>query len=326
MRTIVRRARLVVPLLLAGSAGIAAEAVAQPHLAARERVIYLTREWTGERDQYGRPLVSDRVLERMRHVGVEEAWAALRDAGYHNQLDTGWEILIPDEVMVGRALTTAFLPRRPGLDDRMTAEGRGMGFGGGTNQWPMGLLVNGDVIVADHYGKLREGAFLGDNLAQAIHANSRNGAIIYGHARDIVGVRDVPGFNVWAKAWHPSSSRERMLASINEVVRIGEAVVLPGDVVLATEAGVVFIPPHLADRVILGSEVVRLLDAFRIEAMREGRYTSQQVYTQAWTDAIQADFFEWLRRDRARIRQQYHAADEVIDRIVETRRYDWENW
>lgn len=321
-----RRWERLTPVMLVAVFAFHAEIEAQPHLVSRERVISLTAEWTGNRDQYGRPLVSDEVLNRMRHVGIEEAWSTLRTAGFSNQLDTGWEILNSGEVMVGRALTTAFLPRRPDLDDRLIAEGRAQGLGGGTNQWPIGLLVNGDVIVADHYGKPREAAFFGDNLAQAIHTNSNNGAIVYGQVRDISGARNIPGFNAWVKTWHPSSSNERMLTSINDIIRIGEAVVLPGDVVLAAEGGVIFIPPHFADRVIVASEVIRLQDAFRIEAMREGRYTSQQVYTQEWTGAILDDYFGWLQRDRTRIHEQYNAAYEVIDRMIQTRSTDWENW
>lgn len=299
---------------------------AQPHLISEERVIFYTAEWDGERDQYGRPLVSDDIIERMKYVGVEEAWGTLRDIGYHNQLEVGWEVLDPEAVMVGRALTTAFLPKRTELDDRLIAMGRELGFGGGTNQWPMGLLVEGDVIVADHYGKLREGAFFGDNLAQAIYASSGNGPVVYGQGRDIAGVRDIEGINVWAKAWHPSSSADRMLISINDIIRVGEAVVLPGDVVLATEAGVIFIPPHLAEKVIVSSEVTRIIDGFRIEAMDAGRYRSQQVYSTDWTDEINEAFYSWLENDRHRLNAEYYVSFELIDWMIESRNRNWQKW
>lgn len=320
------RLKYQLPLLLMISLLLCEQSRTQPQLASEERVIFYTSEWDGERDELGRPVVSDHILERMKYVGVEEAWSTLRDFGYNNQMEVGWEILNSKEVMVGRALTTAFLPRRPGLDDRMTAMGREAGLGGGTNQWPMELLVQGDVIVADHYGKLKEGAFFGDNLAQAVYTNSGNGLVVYGHGRDIVGVQKVEGFNAWVKAWHPSSSNERMLVSINEIIRIGEAVVLPGDVVLANEAGVIFIPPHLAESVINSSEVLRLVDGFRIEAMGEGRYTSQQVYTNEWTDAINEDFYRWLENNRTRLHNEYNTSYEVIDRMIETRNRNWRDW
>lgn len=299
---------------------------AQPHLTDNETVTFYTMEWAGERDEYGRPYVADSILERMRHVSVEEAWSTLRGYGYTSQLEAGWEVVHSGDVMTGRALTTAFLPRRPELDDRMTAIGREEGLMGGTNQWPIGLLTPGDVIVADHYGKIREAAFIGDNLAQAVFSNSGNGAVMYGQARDITGVRQIQGFNAWAKAWHPSSSAERMLISINDIVRIGEAVVLPGDVVLATDSGVMFVPPHLAEAVILNSEITRLTDGFRIEMISEGQYSSQQIYSQEWTGSIRSHFFQWLSDERDRLTNQYNVADEVIGRMVRYQSLDWESW
>jgi len=321
------RAAIVFPAILVTVLVLVTPIVsAQPHLTPSDRVIFYTEEWDGPRDSYGRPLVSEEILERMAHVGVEEAWSALREFGYENQLESNWQILWPDTVMVGRALTTAFLPRRPELDERMTAMGRAEGFGGGTNQWPIGMLVEGDVIVVDHYGKLREAAFLGDNLAQAVYSQSGNGAVIYGQARDISGVRQIEGFNTWSKAWHPSSSAERMLASINEMIRIGEAVVLPGDVVLATEAGVIFIPPHLAESVIVSSEVIRLVDGFRIEMMALGRYSSQQIYAQQWTAEVESHFLRWLASGQQSLAEQYNVGMELVHQILQHRNRNWREW
>lgn len=302
------------------------EIQAQPHLANREKVTFYTLEWSGERDQYGRPYVADSILERMRYVSVEEAWSTLRGYGYTSQLEADWEVVHSGDVMTGRALTTAFLPRRPELDDRMTAMGREEGLMGGTNQWPIGLLTPGDVIVADHYGKEREAAFIGDNLAQAVYSNSGNGAVMYGQARDITGVRQIEGFNAWAKAWHPSSSAERMLISINDIVRIGEAVVLPGDVVLATDSGVVFIPPQLAEAVALNSEITRLTDGFRIEMISAGRYRSQQIYSQEWTDSIRSYYFHWLENERSRLVDQYNVPEDIIEKMIRYQSLDWETW
>ncbi len=298
----------------------------QPHLASVERVRFLTEEWQGDRDKFGRPMVPDAWLERVKNVSVEEAWKSLKELGYHNQLETEWHILRPNEVMVGRAFTTSFLPKRPGLDDRMIALGNKAGFQGGTNQWSMSMLTRGDVIVADHYGKLREGAFLGDNLAQAIYTSSGTGAIINGHGRDIVGVQGIEGINIWAKGWHPSHSAERMLISINDITRIGEAVVLPGDVVLASQAGVIFIPPYLVENILLNSEVVRLEDAFRQEKIAEGKYTSQQVYQTEWTPQINNEFYQWLKNNRLSINEKHQVPFDIIDKMISTKNRDWKSW
>jgi regulator of RNase E activity RraA len=305
---------------------LATGAWSQPQRISAERVILLTAEWKGIRDDLGRPMVSDYLLERMRFVSVEEAWSLLKDYGFNNQLETDWHILQPDQIMVGRAFTTAFLPRNKDLDERFLEMGRAAGFTGGSNQWPISMLRQGDVIVVDHYGKATAGAFMGDNLAQSIYSQSGNGAVIYGQARDITGIRQIEGFNTWTKYWHPSSSAERMLHSINDAIRIGSAVCLPGDVVLAGEGGVIFIPPHYAERIIIGSEVIRLMDGFRIEAMAEGRYTNQQVYATTWTPAIEADFYRWLQQHRSRHLSRYKVDQKLLDQMIKVNNRDWKAW
>ena len=68
---------------------------------------------------------------------------------------------------------------------------------------------------------------------------------------------------------------------------------MPGDVVLGRDGGVLFIPPHLLERVVKIAEVVRLRDMFGHQRLREGKYTPGQIDTQ-WTDEIKKDFLKWL--------------------------------
>lgn len=299
---------------------------AQDQLLTPEQVTYYTLEWNGPRDDMGRPLVSDDVLERMKYVGLEEAWAAIRGAGYNSKYDGDFHIMYPDQVMVGRALTAAFMPMSPELNERMIKNAREKGIPGGANLWPIYLLKKGDVYVADGYGKIEGGTLVGNNLANAIFANSGNGPVFNAGARDLGDLRDLKGFNAWVKGWHPSAIQEMMLVSINGPTRIGAAVVLPGDVVLATEGGVIFIPPHLAERVLISSEVERLSDNFRKERMAQGRYVLGQLYGVEWTQAIDNDYFNWLRSDRARINQSYGVALSTIDKVLETRSRNWREW
>ena len=79
---------------------------------------------------------------------------------------------------------------------------------------------------------------------------------------------------------------------INVPIRIGEATCLPGDVVLGTRTGVVFIPPHLAREVVERSEDVRLRDGFGHQRLREGAYTPGEI-DRKWSEAIEADFATW---------------------------------
>jgi len=84
-----------------------------------------------------------------------------------------------------------------------------------------------------------------------------------------------------------------MLAGINCPTRIGKVTVMPGDVVLGREDGVIFVPPHLAERVVKTSEIIRLRDQFGKQRLREGTYTSGQI-DRKWEDHIERDFSQWL--------------------------------
>ena len=76
---------------------------------------FLTREWKGERFPDGRPKVSDEILDRMKLVTLEEAWAVLRGENFNHQYEGDWMTLDEDDVLVGRAVTATFMPGRPDI-------------------------------------------------------------------------------------------------------------------------------------------------------------------------------------------------------------------
>ena len=189
------------------------------------------------------------------------------------------------------------MPMRPDYDSLIKAKGKSEGRIGNTNSWPIDVLQNGDVYVADSYGKIVDGTLIGDNLGNAIYAHSHRGVIFYGSVRDIEGLEEIKGFNGWVKGYDPSYIQQMMLAGINVPIRIGRATVLPGDVVLAKKGGVVFIPAHYLEDLVLNSEFVELRDAFGHQRLREGKYTPGQI-DQQWTDEIKKDFLQWLNEQK----------------------------
>lgn len=300
--------------------------ISQYQLVPEENVIFYTLEWEGERDQYGRPIVSDNILERMKFVGLEEAWGTLRGANYHDKFEGDWEVLLPEEVMVGRALTATYMPQSPELDKRMHDVGRESGLGGAMNQYPIYMLEKGDVYVADGFGKIIDGTLIGDNLAQGIYSASGNGPVLYGGARDIGGIKDIEGFNTWVKGWDPSYIQNMTLMSINGPTRIGRAIVLPGDVVLATQTGVLFIPPHLAENVLLSSEISRLVDTFRKQRIEEGIYTLNETYGTEWTDEMNEDFYGWVETNHNQLHEGLGVGESTIEQLISTRTRNWRQW
>jgi regulator of RNase E activity RraA len=237
--------------------------------------------------------VDNKWLERLKKVRLEEGWGILRNKGYHNQFEGDWMILNPDSVMTGRVVTAQYLPLRPDYDKIIKDIGKTEKRIGGTNSWPIDVLKDGDVYVADSYGKIVDGTLIGDNLGNAIYARSHRGVIFYGSVRDAEGLAEINGFNAWIKGYDPSYIQQMMLGGINVPIRIGRATVLPGDVVLAKKGGVIFIPAHLVEEVVLNAEFIALRDAFGHQRLKEGKYTPGQIDTQ-WTDEIKKDFLKWL--------------------------------
>ncbi len=260
-----------------------------------EYIKALTPEWKGERFPDGRPKVSDAILDRLKNISIEEAWGVLRNKGFHNQYEGDWMIIHPEEAMTGRVVTAQYMPLRPDLEKYVKEQGikENRSQKGGTNSWPIDALVPGDVYVADGYGKIADGTLIGDNLGNSIYTRGQRGVIFYGGVRDEEGLAEIEGFNGWIKGSDPSYIYQMMLTSINAPIRIGRAIVLPGDVVLAKKYGVIFIPAYLVEDLVITAEVTALRDEFGHQRLREKKYLAGQIDSE-WTEEIKKDFLNWL--------------------------------
>jgi len=278
---------------------------AQPGILTKELLIQYTPDWKGERFPDGRPKVPDSILDRMKKVTLEEAWAVVTGAGFGHQIDDKWVSIHPDKILVGRALTSQWLPGRPDILSVIEAKGKTDGRIGGTNAWPVDMLQPRDVYVSDHFGLKENGASVGDNVGSAIYAKSGNGIVYDGAVRDINGLNELENFTSFVRYYDPShhignaSAGIRLnstMIGINIPIRIGGALVMPGDVVLGRDGAVIFIPPQLAERVVQSSEITRLRDEFGHARLRAGVYTAGQIDGR-WTRPIEADFTSWLRQN-----------------------------
>lgn len=268
---------------------------------SKEELIFLTPEWKGERTDDGRPYVSEAIVQRMKKVTLEEAWAVLKGENFKFQYAENWETINPDSVLVGRAVTATFMPGRP--DIHRVIDNRGHQQDGrikSQNAWTIDMLVKGDVYVVDQFGAHIDGPTIGDNLGNSIYAKTGNGIVYNGAIRDIDGLKEIGSFTSFFRSYHPSHHLNKpdgdlntTLVGINTPTRIGMATVMPGDVVLGRDGGVMFIPPHLAEKVVKTSEIVRLRDMFGHLRLREQKYTPGQIDSR-WSDEIEKDFSQWL--------------------------------
>lgn len=268
-----------------------------------ESIKALTSEWEGERLSDGRPKVSDDLLERLKNISMEEAWGFLRRHGYMNQfenfagtLQNHWMILHPEQTMTGRVVTAQYIPFRPDLSRYVQEQGKRENNPFKiSNSSPINVLTQGDVYVADGYGKMVGGTLIGDNLGTSIWEGSKRGFIFNGSIRDLEGNLEIEGMNGWFRGSDPSAIDQMMLLSINGPIRIGRATVLPGDAVLAKNTGVVFIPAYLVSDLVLSGEVTALRDEFIHMRINDGTYKyKNEGFIGGWSQKIDEDFVSWI--------------------------------
>jgi regulator of RNase E activity RraA len=261
----------------------------------KDELIFLTSQWKGDRFADGRPKVADDLLIRAKNIGIDDAWTVLKNLGYTNQFEGGWKTVNDSIKVVGRVVTAMYLPSRPDVEKEIKERGVAQGRKGNTNSWPIDVLTKGDVYVADGFGKIAGGTLIGSTLGNSIYSKSGNGVIFNGSARDLEGLSEIKGFNAFVRDFHPSFLENMVLMGLNTPIRIGQAIVMPGDLVIADREGVLFIPAHLADQVISTAEFVTLKDKFGFEMVKTNQYSTGEIDSQ-WTDQIKTDFLNWLKK------------------------------
>jgi 4-hydroxy-4-methyl-2-oxoglutarate aldolase len=265
----------------------------------KEELIYLTKAWEGARFENGRPKIPDDLLKRAESISIDVAWQILNNEGYSAQYEGDWQALNTISI-VGRAVTAFYLPSRPDVALQIKQRGEKEGRQGNTNSWPIEVLQNGDVYVADAFGKTLDGTLIGDNLGNAIYAKTGKGVVFYGASRDKEGLSKIDGFNAFVKDWNPTYLKNVMLGGLNTPIRIGHAIVMPGDLVLAKEEGVIFIPAHLVEKVILTAEFIALRDEFGQSMLKTNIYVSGQIDNE-WTPTIKKHFLQWVKDNKSDI-------------------------
>jgi len=261
---------------------------------SKDELVFLTSAWKGERFADGRPKISDSLLQRAKHIMIDDAWTVLRNEGYLNQFEGGWKT-VNDTPMTGRALTAMYMPSRPDVEKNIKERGAKEGRKGNTNSWPIDKLTKGDLYVADAFGKISGGPIMGATLANSIYSKSGNGVVFDGASRDLQEIKNIKGFNAYVRDFHPSFTEEMVLMGLNTPIRIGNVMVVPGDLVIATGEGVLFVPAHMAEQVVSTSEFVIRKDQFGFEMVRNGKYSTGEIDSQ-WNDEIKTEFLKWLEK------------------------------
>jgi regulator of RNase E activity RraA len=283
--------RVLPIILLACGVAVAVPAFSQVK-TTKEQIMFYTSEWKGERFADGRPEIPDSLLKRTLDVSIEDVWDYLQGQGYHCQFDGGWKALHIDKSFAGRALTAQYMPMRPDMARAISAEGKFEKRKGDSNSWPIEQLQPGDVYVADGFGKIVEGTLIGSNLGSGIAAHTHAGFVFDAGIRDQEENREISNLNGFYRGYDPSAWSDMTLTAVNAPVRIGRAIVLPGDLVFAKTDGVIFIPAILAEAAISSAEFTNLEDAFNFELNRSGKNGGE--FEGGWTPDKYDALAKWI--------------------------------
>jgi regulator of RNase E activity RraA len=119
-------------------------------------------------------------------------------------------------------------------------------------------------------------------------------AIIDGGLRDLNEFLPWKDFPVYYRGAHASAMADLVGVEWNVPVRIGDVTVLPGDVVIGDESGLLFFPPQLADEAIQGALDSVYTETFKREMIRSGKYRTSLIYPKL-SPELEKVFEEWKK-------------------------------
>jgi regulator of RNase E activity RraA len=271
---------------------------AQLFKMTKEQLIELTKLNPFERFADGRPKVPDNLIERAKGMSAEEVFAILPNRNFKNQYEDNFQVLYPKKKMVGRAFTVQFLPARPDLDAVVNANGRVY------NQTAIDMLQPGDVLVVDLFGKGADGTIVGDNLFYYMAKSAKcAGLVVDGAIRDLEGISEIDMPAYFRKS-HPSYLTNVTITGINVPVRIGNATVMPGDLVLGDSEGVYFIPPNLVQPIVDNADTIHIHDEWTRKKFDEAKYKSSDIYSTPRDPALKKEYDEYLKKRLEEIRRK----------------------
>lgn len=241
-----------------------------------------------------RPRVTDEQLARVARYPIEALWNGVQNQGYTRNFANHFRLTQPGTKLVGRALTMRYLPLRPDIDAATRQLAR-------EGDWDFQYNVRagedaqpGDVIVVELGGAVDRATFLGDVTGIGMKQRGVRGVVVDGGIRDLnefLAMKDFPIYYVNA---HASAMADEVGVEWNAPIRIGHVSVLPGDVVVGDEEGVLFFPPQITEEVLKSAALTVNTENFKREMMRSGKYRSRDVYPKL-SPELEKRYQEWLK-------------------------------
>lgn len=281
--------------MLLGATALVSVLNAQIYTLSRDQLVKMTADNPYDRFPDGRPKVPDALLEKVKGLSIEEIWAVLPAKGFKHQLAGNLKIMHPEKKLVGRAVTAQFMPMRPDLAKLANPDSAGPRISPHQRVLIDNLKL-GDVPVVDLFGKIEGGTIVGDNLATAIWNATHTGLVVDGGIRDMEGIFPI-NMPVYYRGSDPSAIdyQSAMMTGYNVPIRIGEATVMPGDIVFGDRGGLYFIPPAYVKEIVDKAEVTHIHDEWTKIKLDTGKYKSSDIYPSPHDPALKAEYEAYLK-------------------------------
>ena len=241
-----------------------------------------------------RPRVTDEQLARVARYPIEALWNGVQNQGYTRNFANHFRLTQPGTKLVGRALTMRYLPLRPDIDAATRQLAR-------EGDWDFQYNVRagedaqpGDVIVVELGGAVDRATFLGDVTGIGMKQRGVRGVVVDGGIRDLNEFLVMKDFPIYYVNAHASAMADEVGVEWNAPIRIGHVSVLPGDVVVGDEEGVLFFPPQITEEVLKSAALTVNTENFKREMMRSGKYRSRDVYPKL-SPELEKRYQEWLK-------------------------------
>jgi regulator of RNase E activity RraA len=230
------------------------------------------------------------LLEPFHEFGTAAISSALRErCGILRAFLVGPVAFTPGLKAVGSAITLSFLPKRedivPGHDEE-TGEST-------SALWSAVIAVqDGDVLVVDARGNLQTGC-LGDMLMTAVKAKGGRGLVVDGCVRDTPHAKKL-GLPLFLRGATPHNAGhfEMYPWSWNVPVGCGGVLVLPGDIIVGDDDGVVVVPPKVAPEVIAYCRARETREVFERMKLQQ---TGDIARYYPFSEEGKREYEEWLR-------------------------------
>ncbi|BAD57626.1 fumarylacetoacetate hydrolase family protein [Nocardia farcinica] len=206
--------------------------------------------------------LSPELREKLMAAPVAGLSQALRKRGLNNVAIDGVHAMRPGTKLVGTAKTLRFVPNREDLF-------RSHGGGYNAQKRAFDAVAPGEVIVIEARGERGSGT-LGDVLALRAKARGAAGIVTDGGVRDYAAVAEI-GVPVFSQGPHPAVlGRKHVPWEVDVAVACGGATVLPGDVIVGDDDGVIVIPADIAEEVADAALAQETEDAWVAEQVAAG--------------------------------------------------------